>query len=85
MLQVAIYAWLWQMRQEEPCPKQFRIFNIRTKELLSLNGSLEDLNTIIVALLKGKFQKQETKSDEEFIAQCREFNLYSGLGCPGAS
>ena len=69
-LQVAIYAWLWKMRNREPYEKQFRIFNIRTKELLSLNATLEDLNTIIVALLKGKFQKKEMKSDEEFINDC---------------
>ena len=69
-LQVAIYAWLWKMRNREPYEKQFRIFNIRTKELLSLNATLEDLNTIMVALLKGKFQKKEMKSDEEFINDC---------------
>ena len=69
-LQVAIYAWLWKMRNREPVEKQFRIFNIRTKELLSLNATLEDLNTIMVALLKGKFQKKEMKSDEEFINDC---------------
>ena len=96
-LQVAIYAWLWKMRNREPSSrngaresgvygtygeerssepydeKQFRIFNIRTKELLSLNATLEDLNTIMVALLKGKFQKKEMKSDEEFINDCLDF------------
>ena len=75
LLQVAIYAWLWKMRNNngEPSEKHFRIFNIRTKELLSLNATLEDLNTIIVALLKGKFQKKEMKSDEEFINDCIDF------------
>ena len=52
--------------------KKFRIFNIRTNELLSLNATLEDLNTIMLALLKGKFKKQEVKTDEEFIAECKE-------------
>lgn len=69
MLQVTIYAWLWKMRYGED-NKKFCIFNIRTKELLSLNCSLEDLNTIILALLKGKFQKQEIKSDKDFIKDC---------------
>jgi len=68
MLQVVIYAWLWRMLYDED--KKFKIFNIRTKEFLSLNASLEDLNTIIVALLKGKYEKQEMKSDEEFIEDC---------------
>lgn len=66
LLQVVIYAWLWQMQGLSS--KNFKIFNIRTRELLSLNATLEDLNTIIIALLKGKFQKQETKSDEDFIS-----------------
>jgi hypothetical protein len=74
LLQVAIYAWLWQMREgERPNEeKKFRIFNIRTNEVLSLNATLEDLNTIMLALLNGKFQKQEVKTDEEFIAECKE-------------
>ena len=76
LLQVAIYAWLWQMRSvgaegDTNIPKKFRIFNIRTNELLSLNATLEDLNTIMLALLKGKFKKQEVKTDEEFIAECK--------------
>jgi hypothetical protein len=40
--------------------------------VLSLNATLEDLNTIMLALLKGKFQKQDVKTDEEFIAECKE-------------
>jgi hypothetical protein len=70
MLQVVIYAWLWKMHADELPEKKFQIFNVRTRELLSLNATQEDLNTIIVALLKGKYKKQEVKSDEEFISSC---------------
>ena len=74
LLQVVIYSWIWENRvnTEERIyeKKSFRIFNIRTKELLSLNASLEDLNTIIIALLKGKYNKQEKKIDEDFISDC---------------
>jgi hypothetical protein len=72
LLQVIIYAWLWNMKFLNN-KKQFKIFNIRTKELLSLDASQDDLNTIILALLKGKFSKQETKLDEEFINDCKLF------------
>jgi hypothetical protein len=58
------------MQANESKVRNFAIFNIRTNERLSLNATLEDLNTIIVILLKGKFQKQEIKTDEEFISDC---------------
>jgi len=71
LLQVVIYAWLWENRVNGSYEKKnFRIFNIRTNELLSLNATSEDLNTIILALLKGKYNKQEKKSDEDFISDC---------------
>jgi tRNA G46 methylase TrmB len=70
MLQVVIYAWLWKMHSDELPSKEFKIFNIRTRELLSLNATLEDLNTIMIAMLKGKYKVQEAKTDEEFIASC---------------
>ena len=71
MLQVVIYAWLWQMHADALPTKQFKIFNIKTNELLSLNASQEDLNTIILSLLRGKYQKQQIKSNEEFINDCK--------------
>lgn len=73
LLQLTIYAWLWKMQaNDESAVRNFVIFNIRTNERLSLNATMEDLNTIIVILLKGKFQKQEIKTDEEFVNDCIE-------------
>jgi hypothetical protein len=71
MLQVVIYAWLWQMQSPSRPPKNFKIFNIKTNELLSLNATPEHLNTIMLSLLKGKYQTQEVKTDEEFINDCK--------------
>jgi hypothetical protein len=77
MLQVVIYAWLWKMRCSlDVFPsdeKNFKLFNIKTNELLRLEATLEDLHSIILALLKGKFQKQELKVDDEFIADCQNY------------
>jgi hypothetical protein len=71
LLQVAIYAWIWRTCNKND-NKKFCIFNIRTNELLSLNCSLEDLNSIILLLLKGKFNKNEIKSDHDFIKDCKK-------------
>jgi hypothetical protein len=80
MLQVIIYAWLWRMRSsldaqesDEKVSKVFKIFNIRTNELMRLDATMDDLNTIMLALLRGKFQKPELKVDDEFISDCKNY------------
>lgn len=64
-LQVVLYAWLWQVIGREP--REFRILNIKTGELWEMRASLEDLTTIVLALLKGKYMKPQDKSDDEFM------------------
>ena len=74
LVQVIIYAWLWKMRHsytEEYEEKVFKIFNIKTGEIMRLDASMDDLNTIITTLLKGKFQEPVKKTDEEFIEDCQ--------------
>jgi len=76
LVQVIIYAWLWRMRHsytEVFEDKTFKIFNIKTGEILRLDASQDDLNLIISTLLKGRFQDPIKKSDEEFIRDCQEF------------
>jgi hypothetical protein len=76
MLQVAIYAWLVRMRcvnQDEDSKKEFKLFNIRTGELLRLEASMDELNHIMLTLLKAKFKDQIIKTDEEFINDCRGY------------
>lgn len=65
LIQVVFYAWIWRVMNYED--KEFKLFNIRTGECLLLEASIEELTTIIVALLKGKYDKIEIKTDEEFI------------------
>jgi len=74
LVQVIIYAWLWKMRHsytEEYEEKVFKIFNIKTGEILRLDATMEDLNTIVTTLLKGKFQEPVKKTDDEFIEDCQ--------------
>jgi ATP-dependent exoDNAse (exonuclease V) beta subunit len=73
-LQLIIYAWLWKM-MDKPT-KEFKLFNITTGELYTLNSGLdEELNTIVIALLRGKYDEQIVKTDDEFIEMCREYLL----------
>jgi nucleoside-triphosphatase THEP1 len=69
-LQLVIYAWLWRITENKE--KKFRLFNIKSGMVLSLCASMEDLNQIMVALLKGRYIHQEPKTDEEFLNECRE-------------
>jgi hypothetical protein len=89
LLQVVIYAWLWRMRGGVDVvhsrKKDFKIFNIKTGEILRLDASMEELHTIMIALLKGKYLEEEPKTDEEFIDECKlyidtveQFNPHSG-------
>jgi hypothetical protein len=79
MLQVVIYAWLWRMRNSSSSDnassdeKKVKIFNIKTNELLHLDASMDDLNSIMLVLLKGKFQKPQIKVDEVFIEDCKKY------------
>ena len=56
---------------EEYEEKVFKIFNIKTGEILRLDATMDDLNTIITTLLQGKFQEPIKKTDEEFIEDCQ--------------
>lgn len=87
MLQVVIYQWLWTVvanpslgnpNMPPPNTKKLvslplRILNIKTGEILLLNASFEQLTTIVVELLKGKYTDIVPKTDEEFICEAAEF------------
>jgi AAA domain len=69
LLQVVIYAWLWNLTQEKM--RRFRIFNIKTGEMLELMEGFEmEWTQIVAALLKGKYEQSPPKTDEEFVASC---------------
>tara|TARA_B110000967_G_C18879865_1_gene560425 strand:- start:264 stop:2393 length:2130 start_codon:yes stop_codon:yes gene_type:complete len=74
ILQLIIYAWLYEMRPDysEEKKKQYKLFNIKTGELIRIDATKEDLTNIIKILLKNRYQKENKKPDEEFIKTCRE-------------
>ena len=70
-LQVIVYAWIWDML-DKPA-KNFKILNIITGEIVTMNYEPEELTRIVIALLKGKYENMTVKTDEEFIDDCRTY------------
>lgn len=64
-LQVIIYAWLWNAMGREP--RAFKLLNIKTGEIWVLEATQDQLQEIVLALLKGKYVKVSAKSDKEFL------------------
>ena len=67
-LQVVIYAWLWHLTGRPE--REFRILNILTGEIVVLGNQFDDINTVVIELLKGKYDDLYVKSDDEFIESC---------------
>jgi hypothetical protein len=71
LLQIVIYAWLWRT-MDSVSEKEFRIFNIKTGEILRLDTTKDVLDKIVIALLKGKYDTYNPQSDEDFLRDCRK-------------
>lgn len=69
LIQVVIYAWLWNLTNTEP--KTFKVFNIKTGEILVLKPDFDKINTIVTEIIKGKYFHFEDKDDDIFIQECR--------------
>jgi hypothetical protein len=70
MIQTVVYAWI--MRTLDPkFSKSVKIFNIKTGQVFRLEASHDELTKIMVALLKGKYERQPPSSETDFIASCR--------------
>jgi hypothetical protein len=77
MLQLVIYSWLWNMKKSkenlEEDEKIFRLFNIKTGELLRLDASMGDLNNIMSALLSSRYIEPVVKDDTTFVDDCIDY------------
>ena len=72
-IQLLIYAWLVKMISQggsSASVSVFKLLNIRTGEVQTLNHSSPLVDEIMVMILKAKFEKYVPKSDEEFIRDC---------------
>ena len=82
-LQTILYAWLWYVvntpdidkKRNAECvnKREVRIFNIKTGEVLRLNATFDTLTTIVVELLRGKYESHRPKTNEEFLLDCERF------------
>lgn len=71
MIQTVIYAWI--MRTIDPMfSKSVKIFNIRSGQVLRLDANKSVLDSIVIALLKGKYDKSEPSNAEDFVSECRK-------------
>jgi len=68
-LQVIIYAWLWGFTGRPP--REFKILNLKTGERWVLHATRDQLQSVVVAILKGKYAKIAEKTDEEFLQDLR--------------
>jgi hypothetical protein len=68
MLQVIIYAWILECLGT---PKIYKIFNIKTGEILRLDATMDELTEIVVAILKSKYGDKTEINDGDFIENCR--------------
>jgi len=75
-LQLVIYAWLWRLAAPlddlDAQLKQFKLFNVKTGELLVLDAELHELNEIMILLLDGKYRNNEPKSDDDFLLETQQ-------------
>ena len=82
-LQVVIYAWIWRMVIEDienlNNILDFKLFNIKTGEIYRLEATTEQLNVIIIKLLKGKYGEKEIKQDNDFIQDCKNYIEQSNI------
>ena len=70
MIQTVIYAWI--MRTIDPgFSKTVKIFNIRTGQVLRLEADKGTLDSIVIALLKGKYEAAQLSSAADFVEECR--------------
>jgi hypothetical protein len=74
LLQVIIYAWIWNMTcKEAQGPRIFKIMNIRTSEVQTLQYKPEIIDKIIVMILKSKYTVRPVYDDNEFIQKCLSY------------
>jgi hypothetical protein len=79
-LQLILYAWLWHIVNSVDenvleCidVRVSKLVNIKTGEILRLNASFDELTLIVVELLKGRYDNDLPKTDEEFLLSCKQF------------
>jgi hypothetical protein len=72
MLQLAIYAWLWNIKNKSN-NKTFKLFNVKTGELLKMEYEMSDLNDIMKSLFCSRYTEIVPKHNEQFLSDCHQY------------
>jgi hypothetical protein len=70
LLQVIIYAWIWQLTHDD-APRVFKIMNIRTAEVRVLKYVSAEIDDIVSQIIESKYKKQIEIRDTEFIGRTK--------------
>lgn len=69
VVQLLLYRWLWAKTcQATRGPRDFKILNIHTGECLRLNGTDEEIDTIVGLLLREKNLRHTPANDVDFVS-----------------
>ena len=75
IVQLALYAWLWQNTEYNvKGRRRFLLHNIRTGEVLEVTG-IENLDYIMDMVLDNNFRTAHKISNEEFLKNCRNHTI----------
>jgi len=75
LLQVIIYAWIWQKScLSTQGPRTFKLMNIRTSEVQTLKYEESIIDQIMIMILKSKYNTRPNLSDEAFVSRCLQIN-----------
>ena len=71
-LQLIIYAWIWhKVWRETKGDRIFKIMNIRTAEVLTLQYEDTKIEEVMKLIIQSKYMRAQTYSDNEFIEKCK--------------
>jgi hypothetical protein len=72
LLQIIIYAWIWEKCMRDKIGvRQYKILNIRTREIRTITYENYIIDEIMNILFENKYSKKNKESDEDFIKKCK--------------
>lgn len=73
LLQLVVYAWIWEkIMKEKYGKKKFKILNIRTGEVKVLKYDNFHVEEIMSVLFSNKYYKKPKDNDKDFIERCKK-------------
>jgi hypothetical protein len=72
-MQLLVYAWMWKQQTDSfysATPRDFKLVNIRTGEILRLDIGSRFITDAIHILLENRYGKKDVLNDAEFVDMC---------------